>query len=171
MKTTVEPMIVERGQILLVGFGFFGDPFATSSGWTEENEIGRLWQRFMTYLEKEGDRIKRVKNREIRYEVHIGHGETDSTGNVEVFVGMEVEGLEDLPVQTLVKILPPTKYAVFTLKGEQITSDWARIIYHEWMPGSGYAEAHRYLFQLYDARFKGLDNVDESELDVYVPVR
>ena len=42
----MEPRIVESERIILVGFSFFGDPFALSAGWTEENEIGRLWQRF-----------------------------------------------------------------------------------------------------------------------------
>ncbi|GEM_PF-3859724 len=41
----MEPTIRELDQIILVGFSFFGDPFAESSGWTEENEIGRLWNR------------------------------------------------------------------------------------------------------------------------------
>jgi hypothetical protein len=47
----MEPRIIEKDQIILVGFSFFGDPFATSAGWTEENEIGRVWQRLMAYLE------------------------------------------------------------------------------------------------------------------------
>ena len=166
----MEPRIVEKGEIILVGFSFFGDPFATSAGWTEENEIGRVWQRLMTYLENHGSRVKHVKDAGLSYEVHIGQEETDSRGHIEVFVGMEVEKLEDVPVELLVKILPSTKYAVFTLKGEQITSDWSKTIYHEWLPQSGYGQVHRYGFQCYDHRFKGLDNIDESELDIYVPI-
>jgi AraC family transcriptional regulator len=166
----MEPRIVEKDQIILVGFSFFGDPFATSAGWTEENEIGRIWQRLMAYLEIHGRHIKHVKDAEIHYEVHIEHEETESRGHYEVFAGMEVEKLEDVPVQLLVKVLPATKYAVFTFKGEQITSDWSKMIFHEWMPQSGYQRAHRYGFQLYDHRFRGLDNIDQSELDVYVPI-
>ena len=60
---------------------------------------------------------------------------------------------------------------IVTLKGKQITSDWPKMIYHEWMPGSGYQEAHRFMFQLYDQRFKGLDHLDVSVLDAYVPVK
>ena len=70
----------------------------------------------------------------------------------------------------LAKILPPAQYAVFTLKGEQITSDWSKMIW-EWMSGAGYESAYPYGFQLYDQRFKGLDNLEGSELDVYVPVK
>ena len=45
----MEPTIIERDKIILVGFSFFGDPFQAGE-WTEENEIGRLWNRFMAYL-------------------------------------------------------------------------------------------------------------------------
>jgi AraC family transcriptional regulator len=167
----MEPTIVEKKQIVLVGFSFFGDPFATSSGWTEENEIGELWNRFVAYMAHHGDRIKHVKNPAVCYEVHIEHEETAAKGHFEVFVGVEVAQLEDVPVEMSVKMLPPTKYAVFTLKGKQITSDWPKMIYHEWIPGSGYQEAYPYMFQLYDQRFKGLKHLDASALDAYVPVK
>jgi predicted transcriptional regulator YdeE len=167
----MEPTIVKRNQIILVGFSFFGDPFASSDGWTEENEIGRLWNRFMAYMAQHSERIKHITNPEVWYEVHIWHEETAAKGHFEVFVGAEVEQLENVPIEVSVKMLPPIKYAVFTLKGKQIVSDWSRTIYSEWMPGSGYQEAYAYMFQLYDQRFKGLENLDASALDVYIPVK
>ena len=166
----MEPTIVEKGQIRLVGFTFFGDPFAESGGWTEENEIGRLWARFVAYLINRGDQIRHVVNTEVAYEVHVENEETAAKGYREVFVGVEVEKLEGVPADVVVKILPPGQYAVFTLRGEQITSDWPKVI-HEWMLGSGHKRVHGYSFQLYDQRFKGLDNIAESEIDVYVPVK
>lgn len=166
----MEPTIIEKRQMVLLGFGFFGDPFRTSGGWTEENEIGRLWKRLMAYWAEHRQRIKHVKTDAVMYEVHIEHGETALTGEFEVFVGLEVEKLEDVPVEMTVKILPPTTYAVFTLEGERITSDWHMMI-HEWMSGSGYQRAYPYGFQLYDERFKGVQHIDESILDVYVPVK
>ena len=39
------------------------------------------------------------------------------------------------------------------------------------MSRSGYQRAYPYGFQRYDERFKGLDQIDESVLDVYVPIR
>jgi len=48
----MEPTMIEKRQMILLGFSFFGDPFKISGGWTEENEIGRLWKRFMAYLSK-----------------------------------------------------------------------------------------------------------------------
>jgi AraC family transcriptional regulator len=168
----MEPKIVEKGQIILVGFSFYGDPFAESGGWTEENEVGRLWQRFLVYWAGNEDRVKHRRGDGLAYEVHVGgYEETASMGHYEVFVGMELTELGDMPVQLLVKVLPPTRYAVFTLRGEQIASDWPRMIYDEWLPGSGYESAHDYLIELYDQRFKGLENLAESELDIYVPVQ
>lgn len=167
----MEPTIIEKGQIVLVGLSFFGDPFQISGEWTEENEIGRLWNRFMTYMENNGERIKHIRDKTTGYEVHVHNEETAAKGNVEVFVGIEVEKLEDTPVEVLIKILPPTTYAVFTLQGTHITSDWPRMIYHEWMPKTGFQAMYNYLFQRYDERFKGLQNIDESVLDVYVPVK
>lgn len=167
----MEPAIVERNKIVLVGFSFFGDPFATSGGWTEENEIGRLWNRFETYMAHHGDRVKHIKDPKVGYEVHIAHEETAAKGHLEIFVGLEVTQLEHVPVELSMKVLPPAKYAVFTLKGKQITSDWPKMIYQEWMPASGYQEAYPYMFQLYDQRFKGLEHLDASVLDAYVPVK
>jgi AraC family transcriptional regulator len=166
----LEPTIIEQDELILVGLSFFGHPFQ-SGEWTEENEIGRLWDRFITYLRGYGDRLKHIRNNEACYEVHIQHEETASKGHFEVFVGLEVEKLEAVPVEMIVKILPPTKYAIFTLGGTEITGDWPRQIYHDWLPASGYQEAHNYNFQLYDQRFKGMDNLDESVIDVYVPVK
>jgi AraC family transcriptional regulator len=166
----MEPKIIEKGQMTLLGFSFFGDPFSISGAWTEENEIGRLWKRFMAYLAKHRQRIQHVKTDRVMYEVHVQHEETEVTGEHEVFVGLEVEELEDVPVEMSVKIFPAASYAVFTLHGEQITSDWPQMIL-EWMSRSGYQIAHPYNFQRYDERFKGVDQIDASVLEVYVPIK
>jgi hypothetical protein len=39
------------------------------------------------------------------------------------------------------------------------------------MPSSGYCQSHEYVIQYYDQRFKGLDKIEESMLDAYVPVK
>ncbi len=167
----MEPRIVQEGEILLVGMSFYGDPFQLSGAWTEENEIGRLWVRFMAFLQAEGERIKHAKHAATTVEAHIYGEEAMETGSWEIFVGVEVERLEDVPLELVVKILPACTYAVFTLQGEEIGGDWSNLIYSQWMPGSGYALAHSYAFQYYDERFKGVDDLAGSVLDVYVPVK
>lgn len=167
----MEPAIVEAKQRILVGFSFFGDPFKLSGGWEEENEIGRTWKRFETFLGKHRSSIKHVVSDAIGYEVHVYHEETLRTGEFEVFVGWEVERLEDVPLALSVKVLPPATYAVFTLRGEQIVSDWPMMIFAEWLPEAGYEGEHSHSVQRYDERFKGLDRVDESVLEVHIPLK
>jgi predicted transcriptional regulator YdeE len=168
----MEPKIVEKDQIILVGFSFYGDPFAESGGWTEENEIGRLWSRFEAFMVGNAGRIKHLADPGAGYEVHVWNEETAARGHADVFAGMAVEKLEDVPVEVLVKILPPTTYAVFTLKGKQAIIDWTKMVYEEWLPGSGYdASAYDYNIQRYDQRYKGVDRLDESVIEVYVPVK
>jgi AraC family transcriptional regulator len=170
VRKEVEPKIVKRERITLVGLSFFGDPFREKGGWTEENEIGRLWRRFMSYLED--DRLQMPGSRDVQacYEVHILHPETRETGEYEIFTGFETEDTSCTPPEFLLKVLPASSYAVFTFRGEEITSDWHQMIYRSWMPKSGYREAYQYSLQLYDERFKGLDRLEESTIDLYVPV-
>lgn len=166
----MKPTFIEKDQIILTGLSFFGDPFGLSAEWTEENEIGRLWNRLFSYLADNSHRIQHIKQGQTFYEVHIQHAETTAKGHFEIFVGLEIKKAAGIPVELLVKVLPPTRYAVFTLKGAEIPSDWPQMIYQEWLPTSGYQEAFPYNFQLYDHRFKGLENVEESVIDVYVPI-
>jgi predicted transcriptional regulator YdeE len=184
----MKPRLIEHDRLILGGFNFYGDPFASSGGWTEENEIGRLWQRFMGCLERSPEDPACFKTLDVTYEVHVGGEETESKGYVDVFVGAELHAdlvaalagtpsgpdgpaAQQVPLPLLIRVLPATTYAVFTLRGEQITSDWPRRIYTAWLPASPYRSAHNYLIERYDARFKGLDQIAESELDIYVPVQ
>lgn len=166
----MKPTIVQKDEIILVGMSFYGDPFETSAGWTEENQIGRLWQRLLDYLADHVDAIRHRVADQVSYEVHVYGPETMSKGLFEVFVGIQVEKFEALPVDLLVKILPTSEYAVFTLEGEQIISDWHQEI-DQWIRAAGYQVAYPFSFQYYDERFKGLDRIKESQLDIYMPVK
>jgi AraC family transcriptional regulator len=168
----MQPKITESPKLILVGMDFFGDPCAMASPWSEENEIGKLWRRFEQFLGRKADAIKNKAAPSFGFEVHIETDETKSTGEREVFVGIEVSELEDVPWELVVKFLPPTKYALFTFKGAEITSDWGRLIYQDWLPQSGFESHYSYLIERYDERFKGLEGkeLEESELDVLVPI-
>ncbi len=165
----MEPVITQKSEIKIVGMSFFGDPFETSDAWTEENQIGRLWQRFMRYFQQNADAIKHTTPDNALYEVHIYYPETMEKGLFEVFVGVKVDQLEAVPLDLVVKILPASEYAIFTLTGNQIASDWDMEI-EEWLSRSEYQRNHPFSFQYYDKRFKGVDRINESILDIYLPV-
>jgi len=166
----MQPLILQKTEILLAGFSFYGDPFDNSNVWTEENHIGRTWKRLMSYLGQHGDAIKHRVAPDVFYEVHIYGEETTTKGLFEVFVGVPIERLENVPVELSVKVLPATEYAVFTLVGEAILSDWVMNI-DSWLTEAGYERSYLYSVQYYDARFKGLDQIADSVLDVYMPVK
>jgi len=172
-----EPTIQEINTLALAGFNFFGDPFRSSAGWTEENEIGRTWQRLMSFLEDPKNQLPPLRMG-ASYEVHLLHPDSMKTGEFEVFAGIELaipdpqdcKVLLEVPAEMCIKILPASTCAVFTLAGAEITSDWQKNI-QEWMLSSGYSESQNYSFQRYDERFRGMDHIEHSVIEVWIPVK
>ncbi|PKN99287.1 MAG: hypothetical protein CVU42_08535 [Chloroflexi bacterium HGW-Chloroflexi-4] len=167
----MKPKIIESKPITLVGMSFYGDPFDTHAGWDEDNQIGLLWKRLFSFLKKDTVFSFLAQSR-AWYEVHIHSEETQAKGLFEVFVGVEIERarVTELPAHLLVKNLSAEQYAIFTFEGEEISSDWEKIL-ETWINESDYQSAGSYNFQYYDERFKGLDRISESVLDVYIPIK
>ena len=162
--------ITAEKQFILAGMSFFGDPFESRPGWDEENEIGRLWSRFMAYIPALPKTFFTYPD--TAYEVHLATSETETRGAFEVFVGMDLDPArwQECPFDLCVKVLPLVQYAVFTRQGEAIVSDWEKDI-QDWLAANGYASAYPYNFQLYDSRFKGMHNLAESVIDIYIPIK
>ena len=165
----MEPKITSLDLIYLAGMSFYGDPFSTHGAWSGENEIGRLWTRCMAYLEGHRDQLQSLWQAEVMYEVHVYNDETISKGLFEVFVGGPLKAPEGVPPELLIKTLPAGEYAVFTLEGDEISTDWYAAA-ETWIGEAGYQRAQSYIFQLYDERFKGVEQIEDSILDVYIPV-
>jgi len=166
----MEPEIIESGQMTIVGMTFYGDPFKDVKDWSSENEIGKIWARFSKVWDARKAEIANVLDHDAGYEVHYEPEEYKETKNFYVTVGVEVSEVGVVPLELSFKVLPATTYAVFKLKGKEIASNWPDRIYKEWMPGSGYEEAHKFLIECYGPTFKGPDD-PESELVIRVPVR
>ena len=161
----------QKNKMLLLGLSLFGNPFALKNDWTEENEICGLWKRFMNMLST-SQRLRRYFSCETSfYEICVLRDEAASKGLFETFIGIEINDINLAPYDMLVKTLPSSDYAIFTLEGKRIETDWRREIYREWLPGSGYQEAFGFSLQLYDYRFKGFQNIEDSIIDVYIPVK
>jgi AraC family transcriptional regulator len=165
----MSPKITQKKKIILVGMDFFGNPYEKAGGWSEQNAIGQLWKRFENFYQNKKDSIKHSVS-ESGYELWIDFEGEKETKNKYIFVGVEVEKIEDLPLELIAKILPETRYAVFTLKGQKIKSDLP-LIWKKWLPDAGLETSFDFMIEYYDnQRFKGMDNPD-SELDIYVPIR
>ncbi len=166
----MKPRIIEDKRFMLAGMDFYGYPYEKAGGWSPENAIGKLWNRFTDFCEEnEGKFRHRVS--EIGYELWIDEEKDKGDGNEHIFVGAEVDCLCDLPLQLVAKVLPRSRYAVFTLKGDEIIGDWQTAIEREWLPDSGLQQSHDFIIEAYDpVRFRGPHD-SKSELDIYVPVR
>jgi AraC family transcriptional regulator len=166
----MDAKIITADEWLVVGMSFYGDPFSNAAGWSEDNEIGRLCQRFMGFVTQHHAAIPQPVNPGTMLEIHIYNEETMEKGFFEVFAGIQVAQLAGVPLACVVKVLPPATYAVFTLRGQQITSDWSKAL-NDWLAASDYERSHPYIIQCYDDRFKGMDNIEESVLEAYIPVK
>ncbi|MDY6930430.1 MAG: GyrI-like domain-containing protein, partial [Halobacteriota archaeon] len=142
------------------------------SEWSVKNEIGLLWQRFGALLEKNKDAIDKIRlDNETTYEIHIQPEDYNDTKKYYIFVGIEVNGLSEMPIDFVGKAFPVTMYAVFTFKGAGMFRG-GDFIWGEWLLASKeYEEAYPYFIEAYnEKRFFGLDNKD-SEIEYHIPVR
>jgi len=159
---------IEMNKMILVGVNFYGDPLSVKGGWDEENEIGKTSQRFMTHKSKETYPVESLKNTYF-YEIHIYNDQTEEKGLFEVFVGEEIDELE-APIDLSIKCIPKGQYLCFTLVGEEIVGDfWQKI--DDYIEENYHMKRDKsFIIQRYDERFKGMDRLSESALDVLVPL-
>ncbi len=166
---------IEKAAFTLAGMVYFGP--LTGEGWSKENPIGQLWTRFSQAFGKHTEWVAaHVRNQRISYEVNIyNEAEFQETKCFYTFVGVEVDGLEDLPYEMVGKIVPAGTYAHAIPRGDEIRT-WEAALYEEWLPGSGFEAVklgeYAYQLQVYEeGRFQGPgEQLVESEIDVFVPI-
>lgn len=164
--------IVDKESIDIIGMEFYDATGMKSNG----NTMSNLWERFSNFCKNKWHLIEEyVVDLELSYELHIWNPkELEESGKFHVFIGVEVKDIDVMPLELVRKQIPSGKYAHFILKGEEI-DEWESHVYENWFSDSKYAvrlfEGYQFHIQCYDEkRFKGLDNLLDSELDVYVPV-
>lgn len=160
--------LVELDCLLLGGMSFYGDPLSTKGGWEEENEIGKTWKRFSNYITKNPERQYSSQGTYL-YEIHVYSQETPTKGYFEVFVGEEVN-THKLPIVLSSKFIDSSDYLKITLTGKEIVSDWWLKLETEIIPNRNLRRKYDYIIQAYDERFKGMNNIEDSEIDAFIPV-
>jgi predicted transcriptional regulator YdeE len=166
----VEFTITNKKKITLAGMDFYGNPYKEAGGWSMQNAIGQLWKRFSAFYDKNKSTVKNLAS-ESGYEVWVDfEGKADAKDDY-IFVGVAVKKLKDLPLELVGKMLPETRYAIFTLKGDEIKSDWPSKVATTWLAQTGLERSYPYIIEYYDSkRFKGVEDKN-AELDIYVPVK
>ena len=161
--------IVYLDALLLGGVSFYGDPISSKGSWDAENEIGKTCQRLADYMAENPNRPFSLY-KPLFYEVHIYGPETMTKGYFEVFAGEEVSTAE-LPVSLSAKYIPASEYMRVTLYGQEIVSDWWQALDAIISAEANMTRNFGYILQVYDERFKGMDNIKESVLDAYIPIQ
>lgn len=167
--------IAKREAVTLAGMTYYGP--LTGEGWSRENPIGQLWQRFNRCFDSNpAFGQDQAVQPGIGYEISIwNEDELEESQSFYVFVGVQVHQLQDLPLQLVGKVLPASTYAHLVPGGREIMT-WERTFYDEWLPESEYrlqacGEYHFQIQSYEEGRFKGLgDLLEKSEIDVYIPV-
>ncbi|MEF8832632.1 MAG: GyrI-like domain-containing protein [Candidatus Thermoplasmatota archaeon] len=170
----MEYEIVEKEKMNLVGLNYHGS--ITENGVAFEEKVEGLWRRLSEFCMNRWDSIeKSIINPQLSYEIQVwNEEELEESGKMNVFVGVEFKDLESFPVQLVGKVLPSGKYLSFDLEGEEIHG-WEEYLLQEWFPESDYwlRSFDDQLFHIqcfHENKFKGIENIEESELKVLVPV-
>jgi AraC family transcriptional regulator len=151
----MEPQFIDKSEIILVGIVGCGSDVS-------QLDIYGLWQRFNEYSKNIKHQIEGKG-----YEIHIQ--EETSPPMHFCLAGVEVQKIEDVPIELFVKVLPACKYAVFTHHFKEGGFGYAFKTVYDWLKNSEYTPAYPFDIQCYDSRFTGPDN-PESILEIYVPI-
>lgn len=169
----MEPVIIKDKIFTLLGCVYYGDPFHSAKEWTIENEIGKLWERFLQLSVKYSGLLKRInKDPEVGFELHLEPEEYKETDKYYVMVGIEIIDTADLnvPLEMFLKILPKTTYIYFSTKVKGANTN-VQNVYSDWIPEHGYEEIYPYMIESYHSdRYTSLDDPN-SVIDWYIPVK
>ncbi len=170
----MEYEIIEKERMKLAGFDYRGSMLDEKESF--EKKIENLWGTLSEFCVNKWLSIDdEVVDPKYSYEVQVwNEEELDQEGKLEVFVGFELEDIDEIPVELVNKVLPATKYISFQLKGEEIET-WEEDILQDWIPDSDYwiRSFDEYLFHIqcfHEEKYKGIDNIEDSELEVLIPV-
>jgi len=170
----MENELIDKEKVYIVGLQHHGSMLDRKD--PIEDQIELLWRSFSDFCQNNWSEIQdKVLNPKLSYEVQRwNEEELEDSGDLYVFVGVEVEDLDYIPLELSGKVIPGGKYLSFKLKGEEIKT-WEEDILQDWFPHDDYwiKSFDDYLFHIqcfHEERFKGVENLDDSELTVLVPV-
>jgi AraC family transcriptional regulator len=155
-----EPQKVELKSKLLAGNSIFVPD--TSTG----DEISALWQSFF----KESVLITSRKIPEKYYQVQFW-SDISELGGLYFFVGVEIESIENIPPQFVLKEIPESNYLKFVHKGfSNKVGLTYKYIYNQYLPETEYILDKPFNFEYYGEKYQGPFN-PESESEIFIPIQ
>jgi predicted transcriptional regulator YdeE len=155
------------GGFRLAGMNFYGQPFDRCGEAGSRNNIDETWTRYQDFEKQNPDRLFCLED-EITYEIHLYNNQVNLSEDYEVFVGETVHS-EALPIELVSKYIPGSEYILLTLVGDEIVSHYEQEI-EGLATFYGKSVNKRFIIKRFDERFKGFDQLAESELDILIPV-
>jgi len=160
---TMEPKIVTKDEFKIVGMKIFGD--------NPNTEIVELWNRFIPRIGEIKHRLNKDISKDISYGICYPSEDMNESGEFEYIASIEVSCLDEIPQGMVGRTIPRQKYAVFTHKGAAARiKETYKYIYGTWQPKSDCELVRAPDFEYYDERFDA-DNQEDSELDIYIPIK
>jgi len=147
----MEPRIVDKGEIVLVGIVSHG------------GDVSDLWTRFETIEEKIPNAVDGTW-----YELHVYPADF-TEGAASYLIAQEVTSLGPVPHAVFVKPLPAGPWAVFTHRCGAEGYDVLNQRVNDWLASAPYRYARNISLQVYDKRFRGFTDPD-SQLDLLLPI-
>ena len=153
------PEIVELPEILLAGITVFVKDDGDGSMVTQS------WGHFLNDYQQIKSRIMPERFYQVQY-----WSANRELGGLFFFIGVEVKGVENIPPQFVLKVIPRSRYLHFIHIGFSNKVGYTyKYIYNHYLPNTEYTLTQPFNFEFYGERYKGPYN-EESESDIYIPV-
>ena len=153
----MEPEIINNSKMYLVGVIESGKNL-------NDINIRELWEKFQKLEEQINHEIPGI-----RYEVHIEDNNSKPIRHF-CFIGVEIEKIEDIPIEMFVKEIPSGNYLTFTHKFKDGGFKTAFEKIYNWLKNSEYKSAYPFDIQSYDPSYKGPKD-PESEVEILIPIK
>ncbi len=152
-----QPEVIEIPEFSIVGFVIYVEK--------DYSLITRMWYQFHGLIESIPNRVKPEKYYQLAFwnDLHTMEG-------CFYMLGVETDGLNDIPLGMSGKTVPRANYLKFVHRGLSRHVDRTyKYIFQTWLPQSEYRLSYPYEFEYYGSKYCGADNED-SESEIYIPV-
>ncbi len=153
------PQIIELPRIILAGISFF------LRDDTQITDLSKEWGQFTQEVQAIKNRIQPERFFQVQY-----WSENQDLGGLYFFIGVEVNGIDEIQPQFVNKIIPPGRYLRFIHKGLANKVGYTyRYIYNQFLPETDYKLTKPFNFEFYGEKCLGPNN-PESESEIYIPI-
>ncbi|MEJ2544903.1 MAG: AraC family transcriptional regulator [Calditrichaceae bacterium] len=153
------PEIIELSQKILTGISFF---LADDS---KVMDLSNEWNQLMHEVENIKNRLMPERFYQVQY-----WSENQELGGLYFFIGVEVNDIDEVPPQFVIKIIPKSRYLRFVHKGLANKVGYTyKYIYNQFLPETDYKLNKPFNFEFYGEKCLGPYN-PESESEIFIPI-